>query len=139
MRATALDQKANEVAAALREREQAAAAELTSARTEAESVRAAARQEMEQARKNVEIVARDMRAQAERWAEEHRATASSEVARLVGLRDVAAPRATAALARTCWPRVRPAERPPPEPPTAARPRNARTARRRDQPYSAPTG
>jgi len=87
MRATALDQKANEVSAALREREQALAAELTSARSEAESVRAAARHEMEQARKNVEIIARDLRAQAERWAEQHRANASREVARLVALRD----------------------------------------------------
>jgi hypothetical protein len=87
MRATALDQQANELTVALREREQAAAAELSSARAEAEVVRAAARQEMEQARKNVEIVARDLRAQAERWAEEHRATAAAEVARLVGLRD----------------------------------------------------
>ncbi len=50
-------------------------------------MRAAARHEMEQARKNVEIVARDVRAQAERWAAEHRATASAEVARLVELRD----------------------------------------------------
>jgi cell division septum initiation protein DivIVA len=87
MRATALDQKANEVSAALRDREQALAAELTSARSEAESVRLAARHEMEQARKNVEIIARDVRAQAERWAEEHRAGASREVARLVSLRD----------------------------------------------------
>jgi len=87
MRATSLDKKANEVSTALREREQAAAAELTSARTEAESVRAAARHEMEQARKNVEIVIRDLRAQAERWAEEHRSAATREVARLVGLRD----------------------------------------------------
>jgi hypothetical protein len=87
MRATTLDQQANELSVALREREQAAAAELTSARTESESVRAAARHEMEQARKNVEIVARDVRAQAERWAAEHRATASAEVARLVELRD----------------------------------------------------
>jgi hypothetical protein len=87
MRATALDQKANEVSVALREREQAAAAELSSARAEAETVRTAARREMEQARKNVEVVVRDLRAQAERWAQQHRAAASSEVARLVGLRD----------------------------------------------------
>jgi cell division septum initiation protein DivIVA len=87
MRATTLDQQANELAVALREREQAAAAELASARTEAESLRAAARHEMEQARQNVEIVARDVRAQAERWAAEHRAAASGEVARLVELRD----------------------------------------------------
>ncbi len=87
MRATSLDQKANEVSASLREREETTAAELASARSEAETVRAAARKEMEQARKNVEIVARDLRAQAERWAEQHRATASAEVARLVGLRD----------------------------------------------------
>jgi len=87
MRATSLDQKANDVSAALREREETTAAELTSARSEAETVRAAARHEMEQARKNVEIVARDLRAQAERWSEQHRATASAEVARLVGLRD----------------------------------------------------
>ena len=87
LRATTLDQQANEVAAALREREEAAAAELASARTEAEAVRAAARREMEQARKNVEIVARDVRAQAERWAQQHRSAASSEVARLVELRD----------------------------------------------------
>jgi hypothetical protein len=87
LRATTLDQQANEVAAALREREEAAASELASARTEAEAVRAAARREMEQARKNVEVVARDVRAQAERWAEQHRTTAASEVARLVGLRD----------------------------------------------------
>jgi hypothetical protein len=87
MRATALDQKANEVSAALREREQAVAAELTSARSEAESVRAAARQEMQKARRNVEIVARDLRAQAERWAEEHRANADREVERLLALRE----------------------------------------------------
>jgi hypothetical protein len=87
MRATTLDQQANEMSVALREREQAAAAELASARTEAEALRGAARHEMEQARKNVEIVSRDVRAQAERWAAEHRASASAEVARLVGLRD----------------------------------------------------
>ena len=87
LRATTLDQQANEVAVALREREEEAAAELASARSEAETVRAAARREMEQARKNVEIVARDVRAQAERWAEQHRTVAASEVARLVGLRD----------------------------------------------------
>jgi hypothetical protein len=87
MRATALDQKANEVSTALREREQAAAAELSSARGEAESVRAQARHEMELARRNVEIVARDIRAQAERWAEQHRAAVSREVARLVGLKE----------------------------------------------------
>jgi cell division septum initiation protein DivIVA len=87
MRATALDQKANEVSTALREREQAAAAELSSARSEAESVRAQARHEMEQARRNVEIVARDIRAQAERWAEQHRAAVSRDVARLVGLKE----------------------------------------------------
>ncbi len=87
MRATALDQKATEVSTALREREQAAAAELSSARGEAESVRAQARHEMEQARRNVEIVARDIRAQAERWAEQHRAAVTREVARLVELRD----------------------------------------------------
>jgi cell division septum initiation protein DivIVA len=87
MRATALDQKANEVSASLREREQAVAAELTSARSEAESVRAAARQEMQKARRNVEIVARDLRAQAERWAEEHRANADREVERLLALRE----------------------------------------------------
>jgi hypothetical protein len=87
LRATTLDKQANEVAAALREREEAAASELASARAEAEAVRAAARREMEQARRNVEIVARDVRAQAERWAEQHRTTAAGEVARLVGLRD----------------------------------------------------
>lgn len=87
MRATSLDQKANEVAGALRDREQAAAAELAAARSEADSVRLAARREMEQARKNVEVIARDMRAQAERWAEQHRATTNAEVSRLIELRD----------------------------------------------------
>ena len=42
---------------------------------------------MAQARKNVEIVARGMRAQAERWASEHLVVASRDVARLVELRD----------------------------------------------------
>jgi hypothetical protein len=50
-------------------------------------VRAAARQEMQKARRNVEIVARDLRAQAERWAEEHRANADREVERLLALRE----------------------------------------------------
>jgi ABC-type Zn uptake system ZnuABC Zn-binding protein ZnuA len=42
---------------------------------------------MQKARRNVEIVARDLRAQAERWAEEHRANADREVERLLALRE----------------------------------------------------
>jgi cell division septum initiation protein DivIVA len=113
IRATALDQKATEVTTALREREQAAAAELTSARTEAETVRAAARHEMHQARKNVETVARDIRAQAERWAEEHRAAASQEVTRLVGLKE-SLHRELTAVSENLMAGVRPAERPSPD-------------------------
>ena len=87
MRATALDRQANEVAAALREREKEAADELTTARRAAEELRSSARRDMERARQDLEAVAQDVRNQAERWAEEHRAAAARDVEHLVGLRD----------------------------------------------------
>lgn len=87
MRATALDQQATEVAAALREREKEAADELTTARRAAEELRASARRDMDRARQDLEAVAQDVRNQAERWAEEHRAAAARDVEHLVGLRD----------------------------------------------------
>lgn len=87
MRATTLDKQATEVAQAMRQREEEVAAELVAARQAAQELRASARRDMDRAREDLEAVAQDVRLQAEKWAEEHRAAAARDVEHLVGLRD----------------------------------------------------
>jgi len=89
LRATTLDQQAAELAAALRDREQAGAAELASARAEAEAVRANARQELATARDRAEQAAEQIRAETRQWAVEYRARVDRELSELVELRKTA--------------------------------------------------